>query len=80
MQTRSEGGHLNMSRSRRNGEMFPASGSVMHVSCKGEWDFRDFSRLPPAEANRAQPADPTAASLFYCVLEVNPHSPEIRET
>jgi hypothetical protein len=24
----------------------------------GARDFRDFSRLPPAEANRAQPADP----------------------
>ena len=24
----------------------------------GAWDFRDFSCLPPAEENRAQPADP----------------------
>jgi hypothetical protein len=32
----------------------------------GAQDFRDFSCLPPAEENRAQPADPApAADLTY---------------
>ena len=30
----------------------------------GEWGFRDFSRLLPAEENRAQPADPSAVFYF----------------
>jgi uncharacterized protein (TIGR02284 family) len=30
----------------------------------GEWDFRDFSRLPPSKENRRQPADPANRKSF----------------
>jgi uncharacterized protein (TIGR02284 family) len=37
----------------------------------GAWDFRDFSCLPPAEENRAQPADPApTAPEFIPNIEV----------
>jgi len=34
------------------------------VGLAGERGFRDFSRLPPAQENRGQPADPPALFLF----------------
>src|SRR5260370_32565319 len=37
----------------------------------GERDFRDFSCLPPAKENRAQPADPAPADLTVAPSEVH---------
>jgi hypothetical protein len=36
---------------------------VKYNGWPGARDFRDFSRLPPAQENRGQPADPAPADI-----------------
>jgi hypothetical protein len=39
-------------------EPFDGNEERSHIRDAGERDFRDFFRLPPAQENRNQPADP----------------------
>src|ERR1700761_4630200 len=50
--------------------LIPPSGPLKRLA--GAQDFRDFSCLPPAEENRAQPADPapTASPIYQQTIEV----------
>ena len=62
MQTHERRRHLSGWR-RPRGLLMDLGGKALSMGWSGARGFRDFSRLPPVQENRAQPEDP--ASRFY---------------